>query len=168
MCGIMKIVVSDIPQEGLEVTLKEMIEHEDRISPVEADLRIEKVGTEVLVKGDLNARMALRCSRCLKDFEKEILVPVDVVYHPVEELKAEEEHELRSEELDMGFYSGGGLDLLDLIKEQVMLNLPMKTLCAELCKGICPQCGADLNTGTCECEAKTIDPRLAVLKNLIK
>ncbi|MBM4129290.1 MAG: DUF177 domain-containing protein, partial [Nitrospira sp.] len=92
----------------------------------------------------------------------------DVVYHPVEELKAEEEHELRSEELDMGFYSGGGLDLLDLIKEQVMLNLPMKTLCAELCKGICPQCGADLNTGTCECEAKTIDPRLAVLKNLIK
>lgn len=164
----MKIAISEIPQEGLDVALQETIKADDFVSPVEAGLRIEKAGTEVLVKGDLKAHVKLQCSRCLKDFERVISVPVDVGYHPVEELKGEEAHELSSEELDMGFYSGEELDLLDLIKEQVMLNLPMKPLCTDLCKGICPQCGADLNTGTCGCDAKAIDPRLAVLKNLLK
>ncbi|MBI5187527.1 MAG: DUF177 domain-containing protein, partial [Nitrospirae bacterium] len=71
-------------------------------------------------------------------------------------------------ELDMGFYSGEELELLDLIKEQVMLNLPMKPLCSDSCKGICPQCGTDLNEGNCGCSREDIDPRLEVLKRLLE
>jgi len=163
----MKVTISEIPQEGLDVELRETIKIDDCLSPVKASLRVEKVGAEILIKGKLSAQVELQCSRCLKDFESVISIPVDVVYHPVEELKGEENRELSLEELDLGFYSGEEFDLLDLVKEQLMLSLPMKPLCTDLCKGICPQCGTDLNTGKCGCSVKDIDPRLKDLKKLM-
>lgn len=156
----MKVLISDIPEEGLDLELDE--------EGVKAHLNIQKVGTEVVVRGDLRADVELQCSRCLKDFESMISVPVDVVYHPVEELRGEDKHEIKSEELDMGFYSGEKLDLLDLVREQITLNLPMKPLCNDLCKGICVKCGMDLNIGNCSCSKEDIDPRLEVLKKLLK
>ena len=96
-------------------------------------------------------------------------MPVNVVYHSVEELKDEAHlNEVKSEELDLDFYSGEELDLLDLIKEQIELNLPMKPLCDDACKGICPKCGTDLNVKSCTCSVKDIDPRFESLKKLIK
>jgi uncharacterized protein len=155
----MKVLISEIPEEGLDLELKE--------EGVKAHLNIQKVGTEVVVKGVLRADVELQCSRCLKDFESMISVPVDVVYHPVEELRGEDKHEIKSEELDMGFYSGEELDLSDLMREQITLNLPMKPLCNDLCKGICVKCGMDLNTGNCSCNKEDIDPRLETLKKLL-
>lgn len=162
----MKIVIPEIPGEGFDLKIEETIESDDLISPVMAQLRIQKIGPEVMVRGNLTADLQLQCSRCLKDFKRPLSVPVDVVYHPIAELRGEEKYELNSEKLDMGFYSGEELELLDLIKEQIMLNLPMKPLCSDSCKGICPQCGTDLNTGNCDCSTEDIDPRLAVLKGL--
>jgi len=162
----MKIVIAEIPPEGVDVELKEHFKFDDSLFPAQANLKIQKVGTEVLIKGTVRAEVQLQCRRCLKDFESSVDASVDVVYHPVEELRDEEKHGLKVEELDMGFYSGGELDLSDLIKEQVVLNLPMKPLCSNLCKGICPYCGGDLNKGDCGCAMKEGDPRLAVLKKL--
>src|SRR4030042_1665746 len=105
---------------------------------------------------------------CLKDFWSELSIPVDVVYHPVEELKGEDKHEIKAEELDMDFYSGEEMDLLTLVSEQVALNLPMKPLCTDLCKGICLKCGTDFNLGSCNCNVKDVDSRLEVLKKLLK
>lgn len=155
----MKVLISDIPEGGLDLELDE--------EGVRAHLNIQKVGTEVVVKGGLRADVELQCSRCLKDFKDMIAVPVDVVYHPVEELRGEDKHEIKSGELDVGFYSGEELDLLDLVREQITLNLPMKPLCNDLCKGICVKCGMDLNTGSCGCSKEDIDPRLAALKRLL-
>jgi uncharacterized protein len=97
-----------------------------------------------------------------------LTIPVNVMYNPVENLKDEEKHELKVDELDMGFYSGDEMDLSDLVKEQIILNLPMKPLCNNSCKGICLQCGADLNSVNCSCSERGIDPRLEVLKKLLK
>lgn len=164
----MKLLISEIPVEGLDFDIEESIKSDDLLSPVRGQLKILKVGTEIIIRGNLRANVEVQCSRCLKDFWNEISVPVDVVYHPVEELRGEDKHGLSIEDLDMGFYSGENLDLLDLIKEQITLNLPMKPLCTDLCKGICLQCGTDLNTGECGCSAKETDPRLEVLKKLLK
>ncbi len=164
----MKIFIPDIPDEGLELELQQQVDSEAVISPVTAHLKIEKVGSEVIVKGDLNADIRIECSRCLKEFFSIINILVDVVYHPVEELKGEEKHEVRAEELDMDFYTGDELDIDSLINEQMVLNLPMKPLCNDQCKGICVKCGADLNAGECACEKKKTDPRLEVLKKLLK
>lgn len=162
----MKVSIPEIPPQGLDLEIENTIESDTFFSPIRARLKIEKVGTEVIVKANLTADVRLQCSRCLKDFWSALSVPIDVVYHPIEEFIREDKHEVKVEELDMDFYSGEKLDLLNLITEQIMLNLPMKPLCNELCKGICLKCGADLNGGNCN--TKEIDSRLGVLKKLLK
>lgn len=164
----MKILIPEIPKEGLDIEVQEAIESDIISSPVKAQLKIEKVGAEVVVKGNLTTEVKLQCSRCLKEFYRTLSVPIEVVYHPVEELKGDERHEVTAEELNMDFYSGEELDLLDLLKEQLMLNITMKPLCDDLCKGICSGCGADLNVETCKCVIRSVDPRLAKLKKLLQ
>lgn len=165
----MKIVIADIPDEGLEVDIEERVEVEDvsLSGPVISQLSLNKVATEIIITGRLKAEMELQCSRCLKDFTQGLDIPVNVVYHPVEDV-AGEKHALKDEELDLGFYQGEELDLQELLKEQILLNTQMKPLCSERCKGICPKCGKDLNTGQCSCSQKEIDPRLEVLKNFLE
>ena len=83
----MKVLIPDIPKEGLNIEVQEAIESDTISSPVKARMKIEKVGAEVMVKGDLAVEVKLQCSRCLKEFYRTLSLPVDVVYHPVEELK---------------------------------------------------------------------------------
>ena len=163
----MKIQIPDIPEEGLEIDLEEdlSIEGISLVSPVKARLGVTKIDVEVVVTGNLTAELEYACSRCLKSFRQIEDIPVSVVYHPAREVGSER-HELHDDEMDMGFYTGEDLDTQELLKEQVMLNAQMKPLCDEACKGICPKCGTDLNTGSCTCEKKEIDPRLEVLKKL--
>lgn len=164
----MKIVLSEITEEGLEIDFEETFSVGPLrlLSPVKAKLRIDKVGSEVLARGEVTSDIELQCSRCLSRFERPISVDVNVVYHPLDELTGEERHEIKEDELDMGFYKGDELDIQDLIQEQLMLSVPMKPLCKETCKGLCSKCGADLNVATCSCEQKEPDLRLAVLKKL--
>jgi uncharacterized protein len=164
----MKIQIPDIPEEGLEVDLEEDLNLEGitLVSPVKGRLSVTKIETEVVVNGRLTAELEFACSRCLKSFRQPQDLPVNVVYHPEGEAGAEK-HGLHDDEMDMGFYTGEELDMQELVREQVMLNLQMKPLCDESCKGICPKCGTDLNTGTCTCEKKETDPRLEVLKKLL-
>lgn len=164
----MKILIPEIPKEGLDLDLQETIDSNTISSPVKAHLRIEKHGNEIIVNGDLTAELKLQCSRCLKDISKILSVPVDVVYHPVNELKEQDYSEIEIGELDMDFYAGEELDVLDLLKEQIELNIPMKALCNESCSGMCSGCGKDLNIDNCICIVKNIDPRFEKLKKLLQ
>ncbi len=166
----MKIIVSEIPEEGIELDLTEDI-RDDVIriaSPVHASLKIEKRASEVLVTGEISGEVKLQCSRCLKNFSVNIKSPVEVVYHPADAVGRDENYELQSDELDMGFYRNDTLDTDELLKEQLLLNVPMKPLCSPECKGICPKCGTDLNAAQCNCGFSEIDPRLKVLEQLLK
>jgi uncharacterized protein len=79
----------------------------------------------------------------------------------------QEEQEVGDEDLSIAFYREGMLDLVDLLREQFVLALPMKPLCSEECRGLCPQCGTNLNTTQCACTPAWEDPRLAALKSLL-
>lgn len=166
----MKIIVSEIPEEGLTIDVEETIHSElvKIVSPVRASLRIEKRDTEVLVQGEVRAEVELQCSRCVQSFTVPVRSPFSVVYDPAEVINREENHSLKGDELDMGFYRNDALDLNDLLLEQMLLNIPMKPLCRPECKGICPQCGKDLNAEKCTCEVSGIDPRMKVLEQLLK
>ncbi len=94
-------------------------------------------------------------------------IPFYMVLNPIKELRIAR-HELKGDEMDTGFYTGSEINLHDILKEQILLNIHMKPLCDENCKGICPKCGKDLNTESCFCEEKDIDPRLEVLKSLLE
>ena len=163
----MKIIISEMPGEGLDVEFQETVTFDAGPSLVQAQLKIKKIDTQVVVNGNIWADAELQCSRCLKVFKSRISFPFEAVFYPIEQLKEEEKHELKVEELDMGFYAKDELDLFDIIKEQIMLNLPMKALCNDSCKGICLRCGADLNAGDCSCSKKDIDPRLVTLKKFL-
>ncbi len=163
----MKILILDIPEEGLDISLDERIKTEYPIilTSVKSNLHVDKIGDEVLFKGNLSTSIELRCSRCLKAFKKDMDIDIDVVYHSVSELK-EETYEIKEDELDTGFYRGDELDLDELLLEQLILNIPMKPLCKESCRGICPGCGKDLNIEGCDCEKTALDPRFEKLKKL--
>lgn len=166
----MKVIISEIPEEGLELELTEKISSDEYItivSPVEASLRIDKRGSEVIITGTAKGTVELQCGRCLKIFGMDIDSRIDVVYHPASEINKEEHYELKGDELDTGFYTNDILDTDNLLKEQLVLNVPMKPLCSEGCKGLCPKCGIDLNITQCNCPTSEIDSRLAVLKQLL-
>jgi uncharacterized protein len=166
----MKIIISEIPEEGLELDLKDGIQSDivKIVSPVKSNLRVDKIGEQVVVRGALNADVELECSRCLKHFPMRLSSQINIVYEPEKETGRGEQHELKSDELDTVFYKGDVLDTDDLLRDQLILNLPMKPLCTPGCKGFCPQCGADLSVSGCGCKIKEPDPRFEILKKLKK
>lgn len=166
---MMKILLSDITEDGLDTEFNEAIETDviRMLSPLKAKLRIGKVSSEILVNGSLSALVEMQCSRCLNNFTNKTDININVVYHPVEELKGVDRHEIKDDELDTGFYRDEQLDISELLKEQLILSLPMKPLCSESCRGICFRCGKNLNIDSCECRQEEPDPRLAKLKKLL-
>ena len=128
----MKIFIPDIPKEGIGIDIHEDLVTDSGPVALSGGLHARKAGGEVLVKGSLKAEAMLQCSRCLKTFRGDISISIDVCYHPVEELTGGDCHEVTSEELDLDFYAGDELDIMNLLSEQVALNLPMKPLCNDI------------------------------------
>ncbi|CDM66079.1 YceD family protein [Pyrinomonas methylaliphatogenes] len=133
------------------------------IAPATVHGRIWRKGREVLLQGRLTARVAALCDRCLREFETLVETEIDVSYVPEEDDATAEDLELSADEMAQSVFSGGEVDLDELVREQFLLALPMRRLCREECRGLCPRCGADLNLGDCQCEAAEIDPRWAAL-----
>lgn len=148
----MKIKVSEIPEEGLDVREAVSVRINERETPARVEIHVEKSGSQVALKGIVAAHMRLVCSRCLREFEREVSMPIDLVYRPIEEM-AGESPELAMEEMDTGFYKADELDTDAMAAEQLILSIPMKVLCTDACKGICPGCGRDLNVEACICPA---------------
>jgi uncharacterized protein len=116
--------------------------------------------------GTVRTELELPCSRCLEPFRFPVDGEFDLRYLPQPEASPDEEREVAEEDLETSFYRNEEIDLNELLREQFYLALPMKPLCRDECKGLCPQCGTNLNAGTCDCGPAWEDPRLAALKQL--
>lgn len=136
--------------------------------PVSARMRVSLRGDCVRVRGSLDCDLVLTCCRCAKGVARHLSKEFGLEYWPDPEVQAGEELELKYEDLDIGFYHDDRLDLSGVVGEQVVLEIPMKPLCREDCKGLCDRCGADLNEGECGCSREKVDPRLAVLAEVKK
>jgi len=136
---------------------------------VELAIDVERAGGDAFrVTGRATATLMLQCGRCLDDFELPVDASFELRYVPAIETADEPEREIAEDDLTTAFYREGSLDVIDLLREQFVLALPMKPLCAEACRGLCPECGANLNRTDCGCAPRWEDPRLAVLKGLLK
>ena len=137
--------------------------------PLQTRCRVTVHEDRVRVQGWLAAEMSVTCSRCLRLFSSRLEKTFDLEYAPDPKVEREgEELALNYEDLGVGFYRDEQLDLGSAVGEQILLEIPMKPLCAEDCRGLCDQCGADLNQGDCGCVRETVDPRLASLLELKK
>ena len=134
--------------------------------PVELDFDIHKDREKFRLEGTARTELELSCSRCLEPFRMPVDASFDLRYLPASEMVSDGERETQDEDLDIGYYRDDQIDLNELLREQFYLALPMKPLCQEDCRGLCPQCGTNLNTSTCACEPDVVDPRLAALKSL--
>jgi uncharacterized protein len=112
--------------------------------------------------------LELSCSRCLEPFQLPVDVAFDLRFLPATEMATQDEREVQEDDFEISYYRDDQIDLNELLREQFYLELPMKPLCVEGCRGLCPQCGTNLNTGTCTCAPQWEDPRLAPLKGLVR
>jgi uncharacterized protein len=136
--------------------------------PVELSMRVEKASADTFrVAGRATTRLEMACSRCLEPFQFPVDVSFDLRYVPQVENTGEGEREIVEEDLTTAYYRDGLLDVTEMLREQFQLALPMKPLCTDDCRGLCPQCGANLNRVTCDCDPRWEDPRLAALKGLL-
>ena len=135
-------------------------------APVDVEFDIHKDKGKFRMVGRLKTELELGCSRCVDPFRFPVDVPFDVRLLPASEMSADEEREVAEEDLETSYYTDDQIDLNELLREQFYLALPMKPLCREDCRGLCPQCGTNLNAGSCDCAPAWEDPRLAPLKAL--
>ena len=136
------------------------------VAPVDLAFEIHKDKDKFRLVGTVATELELPCSRCLEPFRLPVAAPFDLRYLPASEVSSEGEREVDDEDLETSYYENDAIDLNELLREQFYLALPMKPLCREECKGLCPQCGTNLNTGTCACAPVWEDPRLAPLRDL--
>lgn len=123
-------------------------------------------GGQVRVKGRINVEMTAVCDRCLGRARFPLDQDFDLFYRPVAVIAEEAEEAIDEGESEIGFYKDGGMELEDILREQILLTLPMQKICSEACKGICPVCGKNRNETVCDCEPREVDDRWAAFRNL--
>jgi uncharacterized protein len=137
------------------------------VAPVELEMDVHKDKEKFRLAGHVGTTLELACSRCLEPFLMPVDARFDIRLLPAAEVAShDDEREVAEEDLDMSLYRDDQIDLNELMREQFYLALPMKPLCEAECRGLCPQCGTNLNTGSCDCAPVWEDPRLAPLRQL--
>lgn len=148
-------------------------EHDAAAGSAHAELDLYADGTHAFAVGPLEGQLVVACSRCVGPVRIELREKLHITFMPPGEMPKEDDEtegegegaEVREEDVDTFPFDGERIDLEPVLREQFVLAVPFAPLCRDDCKGLCPQCGIDRNTGTCACEAP-IDPRLAALKDL--
>lgn len=131
-------------------------------APVRIDGDLMKQSNQLILKVDVSFSLETECSRCLEPFQHSLLTPLERYYHiGGGETVPEEEGGLINIPENQQH-----IDLTQTVRETIMLNIPIKPLCQEDCKGLCPRCGANLNTNACQCMTRQTDSRWAALKSL--
>jgi uncharacterized protein len=159
----MKIDLTNIPSGGKQTDLVLKPDWwkpdlaEDRIvgleSPLSAWIKIYPAGEKIVIEGSLSTRLLLRCDRCLEPYGWDLSKDFRI-YLTISPFKGNLEVELLENDLNLDFIDGNFLDPHQIIKEQLILNVPMKTLCVTECKGLCPICGCNLNMTRCSCSSR--------------
>lgn len=135
-------------------------------APVTLGFDVHKDQNRFRLAGRVQTTIGLTCSRCLEPFETPVDATFDLRYEPRPTAPARPEREVEDDDFSVAFYDDEAIDLGQLMREQCYLSLPMKPLCSEGCRGLCPQCGTNLNLGTCGCVQRDDDPRFAALRAL--
>ena len=117
-------------------------------------------------RGKFSGRFRVPCVRCIGPVEIPLEAEFDLIFRPLGAESAAPERSLTAPETEIGYYQKDSLALEDVLREQVLLALPVRTLCKPDCKGLCPRCGTHRNLQNCSCDAGPSDPRWEALAGL--
>lgn len=171
----MKIRLIDIPKEGLELRYdedpKNLYPSDKTIQfdgVIAIHMRIGKTGDTINIDGGINASITVGCGRCLKVFPYPINTDFYLEYYPLNDVQRGEVYRIKKEDLETDYYTGDSILLDEIAREQITLSIPMTPLCSQDCKGLCINCGEDLNIGSHDCKTNEIDQRFSALKDLLR
>ncbi len=171
----MFFAVDEIPDADLNFTVTEKkedfeIEHPDcsLIQDVEVAGTLSKSGKDIYLSGKIKTELRLLCSRCLESFQFPVDCELKSHFVPREETGTEHpEIELSASDIEIEYYDGDRIDINPSVHDQILLALPFVVVCGDNCKGLCVECGNNLNKGRCGCANEgPVDPRLEVLRSL--
>ena len=125
---------------------------------------------DIRVLGSFSTTVEVPCARCMESVPTKVGGDFDLLYRPLGVDAGKDERSISEAETEIGYYSGEGVQLDDVLREQILLALPLRTVCGEACRGICPRCGKNLNVESCACEEQPPDrwAALADIKNKLK
>lgn len=146
------------------------IDLESDYARIEGDLEVSGEVTAgdpvTVVSADVSVPLVIDCSRCLREIPLPMEFGFRTAFITSQEITDEQEVELDLQDLELSFSEEEEVDLVDVVREQIILALPANPLCKEDCKGLCEICGGNLNEVSCDCRQDETDPRWAALKNL--
>jgi uncharacterized protein len=136
-----------------------------------ADLVEEHHGKHLIIqdirlRGKIATSLEVSCARCLDPVTQDVKREFELLYRPLGTDAGKDELSVTDAEAEIGYYQGEGLLLEDVLREQVLLAVPIKITCRQDCKGLCPHCGKNLNQEQCSCTAPLADPRWEALKDI--
>ncbi len=123
----------------------------------------KEIVADIRLRGRYAGKFQVPCARCIEPVELPLAADFDLIFRPIGADSGPPERSITADETEIGYYQKDSLLLEDVLREQVVLSLPARTLCKPDCKGLCPRCGANRNTQTCSCDAGPSDPRWETL-----
>lgn len=175
---MLTLKLDEIPEEGLDLKWTEerasLLAYSENLSsidfdfetPLQSEVKIQKAGQSVLIKGSIQTDLLLKCARCIKEFSYPLSSTFELTLHPLKGTSFAEETELDKKEMESSFLEEGEIHLSEIACEQIFLELPYQPLCQKDCKGLCSICGNDLNLSTCECVKEQFASGFSVLQKL--
>ncbi len=155
--------VIDLGGEARQVTPLQASGHAEVIEEHHGKHEVIK---DLRLRGRLTAGLELQCARCVEPVPQEITREFELLYRPLGADAGRDELSVTDAEAEIGYYQGNGILLEDVLREQVLLSLPLKVTCREDCRGLCPHCGANLNEEQCSCAVEVQDPRWSALREI--
>lgn len=177
----MEFKVSDLEREPIDFDLElapgavELGEEAEQVGQLAANGRAEvlhehrgpkDIVADIRLKGSFAGKFQVPCARCVEPVEIPLVADYDLIFRPGDADSEPLERSITAPETEIGYYQGDSLLLEDVLREQVLLSLPVRTLCKPDCKGLCPRCGQNRNTQPCHCDEGPADPRWEALSGL--
>ncbi len=182
----MEFKISELEQEPIDFDLElasgavDFGEEAEQAGPLAASGRAEVIHehrgpkdivADIRLRGSFAGKFQVPCARCVEPVEIPLAADFDLIFRPAGADSEAPERSITAPETEIGYYQKDSLSLEDVLREQVLLSLPVRTLCKPDCKGLCPRCGQNRNLQACSCEVGPSDPRweaLAGLRDRIK
>lgn len=151
---------------GPELRQKSDLDASGRATLVEEHRGGKETVKDIRVVGGYRTRVEVSCARCLEPVARDLAGDFDLLYRPLGVDAGPHQRSVHEGDTEIGYYQGEGIELQDILREQVLLAVPIKAVCREDCKGLCPHCGKNLNVESCQCEEERSDPRWNALKDI--
>ena len=151
---------------GSDLVQKNLLKTRGRAELIAEHRGGKNVVEDIRIVGHFAVSIEVQCARCLEPVPGDFSGDFDLLYRPLGIDSGKEEASISEAETEIGYYTGDGLVLEDVLKEQILLALPVKAVCRENCRGICPQCGKSLNSEHCSCAGDSPDPRWSALADI--